>query len=58
MNSLAHQIAERIHRLRYEDLTPTALEWTRAAFIDTIGVTLAGIVEGPRILMQVPGIAT
>ena len=49
--SLALQIAERIHRLRYEDLTPTALEWTRAAFIDTVGVTLAGIVEdGPRIL--------
>ena len=56
---LALQIADRIHRLRYEDLTPAALEWTRAAFIDTVGVTLAGIVEdGPRILMQVPGIAT
>ncbi len=56
--TLAHQIAERIHRLRYEDLTPTALEWTRTAFIDTVGVTLAGIVEdGPRILMRVPGIA-
>ncbi len=56
---LAHAIAERIHRLRYEDLTPTALDWTRTAFIDTVGVTLAGIVEdGPRILMNVPGIAT
>ena len=56
--SLAHAIAERIHRLRYEDLTPTALEWTRTAFIDTVGVTLAGMVEdGPRILMKVPGIA-
>jgi 2-methylcitrate dehydratase PrpD len=56
---LALQIAERIHRLRYEDLTSTALEWTRSAFIDTVGVTLAGIVEdGPRILMTVPGIAT
>src|SRR5690348_8216534 len=56
---LALQIAERIHSLRYEDLTPTALEWTRTAFIDTVGVTLAGIVEdGPRILMQVPGVAT
>ena len=55
---LALQIAERIHQLRYEDLTPTALEWTRSAFIDTVGVTLAGIVEdGPRILMSVPGIA-
>ncbi len=59
MTTLAHQIADRIHRLRYEDLTPTALEWTRTAFIDTVGVTLAGIVEeGPRILMRVPGIAT
>ena len=56
--TLAHQIAERIHRLRYEDLTPAALDWTRTAFIDTVGVTLAGIVEdGPRILMRVPGVA-
>jgi 2-methylcitrate dehydratase PrpD len=56
--SLAHAIAERIHRQRYEDLTPAALEWTRTAFIDTLGVTLAGMQEdGPRILMQVPGIA-
>src|SRR6266540_5557044 len=56
--SLALQIAERIHRLHYEDLTPTALAWTRAAFVDTVGVTLAGMAEdGPRILMKVPGIA-
>ena len=56
---LALQIAERIDRLRYEDITPTALDWTRTAFIDTVGVTLAGMVEdGPRILMKVPGIAT
>jgi 2-methylcitrate dehydratase PrpD len=56
---LALQIAERIHRLRYEDITPTALEWTRTAFIDTVGVTLAGMVEdGPQILMKVPGVAT
>ncbi len=59
MTTLAHQIAERIHRPRYEDSLTAALEWTRTAFIDTVGVTLAGIVEeGPRILMQVPGIAT
>ena len=37
--ALAHAIAERIHGLRYEDLTPTALEWTRAAFIDKVHVT-------------------
>ena len=40
---LALEIAARIHRLQYEDLTPTALEWTRAAFVDTVGVTLAGL---------------
>ena len=57
--SLALSIAERIHRLRYEDITPAALDWTRSAFIDTVGVTLAGTLEdGPRILMKVPGIAT
>jgi 2-methylcitrate dehydratase PrpD len=56
---LALQIAERIHRLRYEDITPAALEWIRTAFVDTVGVTLAGMVEdGSRILMKVPGIAT
>jgi 2-methylcitrate dehydratase PrpD len=55
---LARAIAERIHRLRCEDLTPGALDWVRTAFVDTVGVTLAGIVEdGPRILMRVPGIA-
>lgn len=58
MSTLALELAERIHRLRFEDLTPTALEWTRAAFIDTVGCTLAGIVEdGPRILMRVQGVA-
>ena len=36
MTTLAESIAERIHRLRHEDLTPASLEWTQAAFIDTI----------------------
>ncbi|HLJ05933.1 MAG TPA: MmgE/PrpD family protein [Acetobacteraceae bacterium] len=58
MPTLAHQFADRIHRLRYEDLSPAAIEWTRTAFIDTIACTLAGIVDdGPRILRRVPGIA-
>ena len=56
--TLARQLADRIHRLQYADLPPTALEWTRTAFVDTIGCTLAGMVEeGPRILLRVPGIA-
>ena len=56
--TLAGQIAERIHALRFEDITPTALEWTGTAFIDTLGVTLAGIMEeAPRILLRLPGVA-
>ena len=59
MPTLAHQLADRIHRLHYEDLSSVANEWTRTAFIDTIGCTLAGIVDdGPRILRRVPGVAT
>lgn len=56
--TLARQIAERIHALRYEDITPTALEWTRHAFIDTIGCALAGMVEdAPKIVLRIPGVA-
>jgi len=58
MNTLAHQIAQRIHALRFEDLTSEALQWTASAFVDTVGVTLAGIREdGPQILLRIPGIA-
>ena len=59
MAYLAQQIADRIHTLRYQDITPEALNWTAGAFVDTVGVTLAGIKEeAPRILLRVPGIAT
>jgi 2-methylcitrate dehydratase PrpD len=58
MNTLAHQIAQRIHALQFEDLTSEALQWTASAFVDTVGVTLAGIrEEGPQILLRIPGIA-
>ena len=58
MTHLATQIAERVHALRYEDISGTALSWTASAFVDTVGVMLAGIAEdGPRILMRVPGVA-
>jgi 2-methylcitrate dehydratase PrpD len=58
MSTLATLIAERIHALRYEDVTAAALDWTASAFVDTVGVTLAGIKEdGPQILLRVPGIA-
>jgi 2-methylcitrate dehydratase PrpD len=56
--TLAHQLAERIHALRYEDISPVALEWTRHAFIDTIGCALAGMAEeAPRIILRIPGVA-
>jgi 2-methylcitrate dehydratase PrpD len=56
--TLARQIADRVHALRFEEISPPALEWTRHAFIDTVGCTLAGMAEeAPRILQQVPGIA-
>jgi 2-methylcitrate dehydratase PrpD len=57
--TIATQIAERIHAIRYEDITQDALTWTASAFVDTVGCTLAGIQEdGPQILLRVPGIAT
>ena len=56
--TLALEIANRLHALRYEDIPPAALEFTRHAFIDTVGCTLAGMAEdAPRIAMAVPGIA-
>jgi 2-methylcitrate dehydratase PrpD len=56
--TLAHQIAERIHALRFEDLSPLALRWTSHAFIDTIGCALAGMAEeAPHILPRLPGVA-
>src|ERR1700709_1992973 len=57
--TLATRIAERIHALRYEDITPQAHEWTASAFVDTVGCMLAGIAEdGPQTLLRVPGVAT
>lgn len=56
--TLARQMADRIHAFRFEDIGPDALEWTRHAFIDTVGCTLAGMAEeAPNILMRVPGVA-
>jgi 2-methylcitrate dehydratase PrpD len=56
--TLATQIARRIHAVQYDDITTPARDWTASAFVDTVGVTLAGIrEEGPRILLRVPGVA-
>ena len=50
--SLARQLAERITTLRYEDLPPEAVYWSRVAVLDTIGVTLAGSVEAPPRIVE------
>lgn len=56
--TIARQIADRIHALNFEEITPTALAWTQHAFTDTIGCSLAGMMDqGPRILLSVPGVA-
>ena len=58
MTALARQIADRIHALQFADISPEALDWTASAFVDTVGVTLAGIQdEGPQTLLRVPGVA-
>lgn len=47
---LARQIAERIAAMRYEELPPQAVYWSKVAFLDTLGVMLAGAVEeAPRL---------
>jgi 2-methylcitrate dehydratase PrpD len=40
--TLLEQIAEKIVAIRYEDLPREAVEWPKAAILDTVGVTLAG----------------
>jgi 2-methylcitrate dehydratase PrpD len=56
--TLTAKIAERVHRIGHDDITPLARHWAKIAILDTIGVTLAGAVEpAPRLLLQVPGIA-
>ena len=58
MTTLATQIAERIHAIEFDDIPAAEREWTASAFVDTVGVALAGIVEdGPQIVLRIPGVA-
>ena len=51
--SLARQLAELIHAMRYEQLPPEAVYWSKVALLDTLGVTLAGSLEAaPRLLVD------
>src|SRR5580704_13282482 len=52
--TLLEQIAEKIVAIRGEDLPPEAVDWAKAAILDTVGVTLAGSREEcTRIVEQV-----
>jgi 2-methylcitrate dehydratase PrpD len=55
---LTLRLAHRIHAFGAKDITARALATARTAFIDTIGVTLAGSAEPcVRILLDTPGVA-
>ena len=43
--TLIEQIAAKIVAIRYEDLPKEAVDWAKAAILDTVGVTLAGASE-------------
>ncbi|HZK89053.1 MAG TPA: MmgE/PrpD family protein [Stellaceae bacterium] len=43
--TLIEQIAEKIVAIRYADLPKEAVDWAKAAILDTVGVTLAGANE-------------
>ncbi len=48
---LARELAERIVALRYADLPPEAVHWSKIALLDTVGVMLAGAAEdAPRLV--------
>lgn len=52
--SLARQFAERVTALRYADLPPEAVYWSKVAVLDTVGAALAGAVEAaPKILGEI-----
>jgi len=52
--TIARALAQRIVNTRYEDLPEDAVYWCRIAYLDTIGVALAGAMEeAPRMVADV-----
>jgi 2-methylcitrate dehydratase PrpD len=49
--TLAQELAERVTAMRYEDLPPEAVHWSKVALLDTIGVALAGAREDTTALV-------
>ncbi len=55
---IAYELAERIVGTNYDDLPEEAVYWCKIAYLDTIGVALAGTLEeAPRMVADVLGIA-
>ena len=53
---IAHELAGRILDFKYVDLPEQAIRWSEIAFLDTVGVTLAGATENcVKILERLPG---
>ena len=50
--SLARQLAERVTTMRYQDLPPAAVHWSKVAVLDTVGVALAGAAEDAPKLVE------
>ena len=50
--SLAHELAQRVVAMRYEDLPPEAVHGCKIAVLDTVGVALAGSVEQSRKMLE------
>jgi len=54
-------IAERLGAITWDGLPPEAVQWAKAAILDTVGVTLAGSLEEcarivSRVLLSEPGV--
>jgi len=55
--SIANKLARRIKALEYGDLPAAAVKWATTAFLDTVGVTLAGSAEETvAIVESIPGV--
>ncbi|WP_445502566.1 MmgE/PrpD family protein [Microvirga sp. G4-2] len=56
--SLAARLAEKIRSFNKQQVTKKALQQAKTCFLDTVGVTLAGIPEDcTQILLRTPGVA-
>ncbi len=55
--TIARQLAERVLAVRYEELPEEAIEWSEIAFLDTVGVALAGAGEpSVELVRGLPGV--